>query len=124
VRIFVEEGFLGVVGAFCVAAFTLGATWTVLEGVLGFGGTFPGLFSVAVTVATMESISRRHYGYGRSPTTAAGVSREPELRAIAPFEERLQPGEAELVAGHGERTAARRPAARTAAARSMSSRAA
>lgn len=110
-RIFVEEGFLGVVGAFCVAAFTLGATWSVLEGVLGFGGTFAGLVAAAATVATMESISRRHYGTvagSRTTRAAAAAARDPELSLISPVEALLRSAQAEPL-DRRERDAAPRP---------------
>jgi ABC-type transport system involved in cytochrome bd biosynthesis fused ATPase/permease subunit len=78
VRLLWDENIFGVIGAFCVAAFALAVTWSVLEGVLQLNGAFAGVVAMATAVATLEGISRRHYEQRRS---SPSLRRVPATRA-------------------------------------------
>jgi hypothetical protein len=74
-RLLWEESALGVIGAFCVAAFALGTAWIVLEGVVDLNGIMAGLLAIATAGATLEAISRRHYGLDRPRAPGARSAR-------------------------------------------------
>lgn len=102
-RFLLEEDSLAVVGAFCVAAFTLAVVWTALELVVGLAAVPAGLVAFGSAGAAVEWISRRHYGplrpakpvrvrpprlvtvdtprYERAEATAAGRSGDGARRA-------------------------------------------
>ncbi|MGI8805271.1 MAG: hypothetical protein ACR2IN_06220, partial [Thermoleophilaceae bacterium] len=60
-RLLWDENIFGVIGAFCVAAFALAVTWSVLEGVLQLNGAFAGVVAMATAVAPPEGVNQRHY---------------------------------------------------------------
>ena len=74
VRLLWEESGLEAVGAFCVAAFALLASWTALEGILGLPALVAAPAAIAVTAWALETTSRRHYG-GRARAPVAGPLR-------------------------------------------------
>jgi hypothetical protein len=86
VRLLWEESALGLVGAFCVAAFTLGVAWTFLEGFLQISGLISGLLATICAAATLETISRRQYEQG-SPQPASRSRRTSELATETSLEE-------------------------------------
>ncbi len=79
-KLLLEESVLGLVGAFCVAAFALGAAWVVLEGIVQLNTILAGLLAAVAAGATLETISRRLYeerrpGPARKPLQTAAVPR-------------------------------------------------
>lgn len=75
-RLLWDENIFGVIGAFCVAAFALAVTWSVLEGALQLNGAFAGVVAIATAVVTLEGISRHHYEGRRSHPTLHRVPAE------------------------------------------------
>ena len=111
-RLLWEETGFELVGAFCVAAFSFGAAWIVLESVLGLSGLFAGLLAAAVAAWALEAISRHHYA-GRArvvpPLRAApGASGESRRSVRADAAEPAGAGAAE--AGAADRATASKPA--------------
>lgn len=80
-RLLLEESVLGLVGAFCVAAFALGAAWVVLEGVIQLNTVVAGLLATAAAGATLEGISRRQYEQHHSRQAPAPGSGREHARA-------------------------------------------
>jgi hypothetical protein len=76
-KLLFEESVLGLVGAFCVAAFALGAAWIVLEGIVQLNTIVAGLLAAVAAGATLETISRRLYEE-RQP----GSAQKPSPRAV------------------------------------------
>lgn len=66
VRLLWEEDALDAIGAFCVGAFVLGATWMLLEGLLGASALLSGTIAIFAAVWTLGEISRQRYPQRRS----------------------------------------------------------
>ena len=65
-RLLWEEDALDAIGAFCVGAFVLGATWMLLEGLLGASALLSGTIAIFAAVWTLGEISRQRYPQRRS----------------------------------------------------------
>lgn len=81
VRLLWEEEALDAIGAFCVAAFALGATWMLLEGAFGLSPLVSGTLAFGVALWTLGRISRHRYPERRTFAAQHAPARQ---RARAP----------------------------------------
>lgn len=58
-RVFVEEDFFGLIGAFVVASPPLIGTWMFLETIIGLPGWLAIALAIGLTLGLFEAVSRR-----------------------------------------------------------------
>ncbi len=76
-RIFEEENFFGLIGAFVVASPPLIATWMFLETLVGLPGWLAISLAIALTLGLVEAVSRR---LGSEPR---GLQPVPDRREVS-----------------------------------------
>ena len=112
VRLLWEEEALDAIGAFCVAAFALGATWMLLEGAFGLSPLLSGGAAFVVALWILGRISRHRY-----PERRTFAAQHVPARPLA-GEERDDVAEAEPAATEPAPAPARSSAAASAGASS------